>query len=477
MIVSALAVNVGRSGGNRSLCFSLFCRVSLFFVLEVPVGGDGMVLAHEERDVELISFVVGSGVAVYARCGAVGLFEVVGHTKEVCVVGFLGEDGVMKRLEGVYVPPRVSGPGLLRALEGAGRMDIVAGDFNARHPRWGVDDGDVTCYGSGSALARYMDGGGFVMCPVYGATYRDVSVLDLCWSLAGSGLVSHRYVDLAGLDHRAQLMRLECVAPSGLVADNISWKRVDWDLLKERFEGRILRDGGLKWEAVREVVGGLKTAKRHSGMPGWWTPELAAMRADVRRFRNLGRHEDYCLSRKVYRAALGAARNRSIGEIYASTRDPDVFRKIDRLDLRRTLPSMLKDDGSYSTRHGEISDMIVGQLGPCTDPVDATVLDIPGLDGLSESDVTSALASCPKDTSPGFDGITYPFLRWLHKTFEDGFNALVYDALEKDCRDFHVGEVVLIQKAAKPRYDIVKSWRMITLLPTFSKLLERIVLV
>jgi len=34
-----------------------------------------------------------------------------------------------------------------------------------------------------------------------------------------------------------------------------------------------------------------------------------------------------------------------------------------------------------------------------------------------------------------------------------------------------------IQKAAKPRYDIVKSWRMIALLPTFGKLLERIVLV
>jgi len=55
---------VGRSGGNRSLLFSLFCRVSLFFVLEVPVGKDGMVVAYEERDVELLSFVSGSGVAV-----------------------------------------------------------------------------------------------------------------------------------------------------------------------------------------------------------------------------------------------------------------------------------------------------------------------------------------------------------------------------------------------------------------------------
>jgi len=31
-----------------------------------------MVLVHEERDLELLSFVVGSGVGVYARRNAVG---------------------------------------------------------------------------------------------------------------------------------------------------------------------------------------------------------------------------------------------------------------------------------------------------------------------------------------------------------------------------------------------------------------------
>ena len=60
---------------------------------------------------------------------------------------------------------------------------------------------------------------------------------------------------------------------------------------------------------------------------------------------------------------------------------------------------------------------------------------------------------------------------------ESEFDALMADSLRDDHPDFHVGEVVLIQKAGKPRYDIVKSWRMIALLPTFSKLLERIVLV
>ena len=283
-------------------------------------------------------------------------------------------------------------------------------------------------------------------------------------------------MNLAGLDHKAQLMRLDCVAPDGLVGDNISWRRVDWELLKEEFADRIVWNGGLRWEAVREIVGRLKRAKRRSNMFTWWTEELAAM-WDVRQFRNHVRHDDYCLAQKVYRNALSDARNHALQSMYASTGDPDIFRKIDRLDLRRTLPSMLRDDGNYSTRHCDISDMIADQLGPCAVGVGTVAMTLPDFGDLSDSDIVNALASCPKDTSPGFDGITYPFLRCLHRTFPVEFGGLVCSALESDCPDFHVGEVVLIQKAAKSRYDVVKSWRMIALLPPFSKLLERIVLV
>jgi len=54
---------------------------------------------------------------------------------------------------------------------------------------------------------------------------------------------------------------------------------------------------------------------------------------------------------------------------------------------------------------------------------------------------------------------------------------MVRDALRYNHTRFHCGEVVLIQKAAKPRYNVVKSWRMIVLLSVFAKLVERIVLV
>jgi len=45
-----------------------------------------------------------------------------------------------------------------------------------------------------------------------------------------------------------------------------------------------------------------------------------------------------------------------------------------------------------------------------------------------------------------------------------------------DIPDRYSAEVVLILKADKPRYDIVKSWRMIHQLPTVAKVVERNVL-
>ena len=47
---------------------------------------------------------------------------------------------------------------------------------------------------------------------------------------------------------------------------------------------------------------------------------------------------------------------------------------------------------------------------------------------------------------------------------------------EVGCEDWKEAETVLIKKGDKDRYDVVKSWRMIHLLPTLSKVVDRIIL-
>jgi len=179
----------------------------------------------------------------------------------------------------------------------------------------------------------------------------------------------------------------------------------------------------------------------------------------------------------VDRAALTQARNGAIGLRFASSHDPDIFCKIDRLELRRTLPSMMCAHRGYAAGHPGIANMIAEQQGPCDDHPVSVASTLTGFANISALDVSASQFSCSKDTLPGFDAITNPFLWWLQHAFQLDFRKMVADPLINDHLDCHVGKVVLVQKASKPQYDVVKSWRMIALLPTFSKLLERIVLV
>src|SRR5437899_10670390 len=53
---------------------------------------------------------------------------------------------------------------------------------------------------------------------------------------------------------------------------------------------------------------------------------------------------------------------------------------------------------------------------------------------------------------------------------------LLDHGLRNGIPDWHQAAVVMIPKAGKPRYDLVKSWRMIHLLPAAAKVAERIVM-
>ena len=81
------------------------------------------------------------------------------------------------------------------------------------------------------------------------------------------------------------------------------------------------------------------------------------------------------------------------------------------------------------------------------------------------------------NTAPGFDDIGYPFIRFWARTNGDSRGRLIKYSLDHDIADWHVAHTVLIEKADKPRYDMVKSGRMIHRLPTLAKGVERIILI
>jgi len=106
-----------------------------------------------------------------------------------------------------------------------------------------------------------------VCLPICGPTYHDVSVLDFTLCKAGR-VLSHRYVDLAGFDHQAQLLRFACGTPPGIVGGRISWRRVDWDVLAGKMEDRMAANGRMEWDDMLGVVGGIGRARRTKRLQG-----------------------------------------------------------------------------------------------------------------------------------------------------------------------------------------------------------------
>jgi len=72
--------------------------------------------------------------------------------------------------------------------------------------------------------------------------------------------------------------------------------------------------------------------------------------------------------------------------------------------------------------------------------------------------------------------MSYPFVRFWQRKARDSLVSCVRHAIRYGNEDWHQGDVVLIRKADKPRYDVVKGWRIIHLLPVLAKVSERMVL-
>ena len=166
------------------------------------------------------------------------------------------------------------------------------------------------------------------------------------------------------------------------------------------------------------------------------------------------------------------SRQEFIKETIEKAGDPEIFRPGRQLESRWTLPSMRDSDDRLVCRHSDISDLIAAQLGPGDERLwhpSAIVMD-------PASELESAIRRSPTNTGPGLDDIGYPFLRYWWKEKPECLKRLIDYGLTNDIPDWHSTEVVLIPKADKPGYDIVKSWRMIHLLPTIAKGVERIIL-
>ena len=298
--------------------------------------------------------------------------------------------------------------------------------------------------------------------PVYG--YRNMYT---CYTYDGK----------AGLEHVAIIARLEVDEPVDLVRRWPDWRNIPASNCDDILEHVDSGGDEAMWSRLRSGVDALPRSGRSVGRCPFWNPDLQRIWSDLNRMRRIKRRlptvsDDYNVVRRVYRAMLLRSRHDFIRDTIEKAEDPSIFKLARQLESRRTLPSMRDSEGRLVCRHADISDLIAAQLRPGNDqPWHPSTVEMD-----SACELESAIKRSPTNTGPGLDDIGYPFIRYWWKEKPDCLKWLIGYGLTNDIPDWHSAEIVLIPKEDKLRYDIVKSWRMIHLLPTIAKVVERIVL-
>jgi len=467
MLYNALAINVGGSIHNRSVVMDVFSFVHVLFILDPPIGSGRV--CQESGGFVLFMFEEGCDVEVYVRYECLGWFVPgrIGGSSACVVYRENGEDVV---IGGVYVRPKMLKAVWDEEMIGLRDADIVIGDFNARHGDWDGDGWNL----KGDWTFEYFRRQGMTVCRPGGPTFRGVSTIDLC--ATRHPIISVQYTGKCGLEHDAILLKLSCDAPDNINRRRPAWKKVDQPKLWEDIRGLSdLQDNEL-WPGIRKIVDGLPRSRHAHRSCSFWNDEMERLRRDVRRARKGCQDSDgrerYNLVRRVYRAMLIRRRAEHIGDMLARAREPEVFRLMNRLEPNRTIPDMVDRHGNMVRDHSGIADLVAEQLHPepsgswSTQPIDLEPV----------RDLGRILDEGPRDTTPGVCDIGYPLIRRWYKEDSGTLLRLINHGLRHDIEDWHTAEVVLIAKADKPTYNVVKSWRMIHLLPTLAKTAERVIL-
>ena len=473
MKVTTCTINVGNGEGNRNVVMDLLWFVDLFFILDCPTNAKGDYVEHENWNYELISSVRGGDIEIYARKGMTGWFMIETHEISSVIVRYEEpETRQIRKIGGIYVRPLREVEWFEEELEKLNGCDIIIGDLNARHTMWGEDSGDTTINAYGRRLSKWIERNNYKVAKNEEKTFRQQSTIDITIFKTNITPPKRGTTDRCGLEHLGQIVRIYAEEPKNAKPANINWKKVDWEktgnLLKEI---DTEKDGG--WDDLKNIIGRMPKIREGKVKSKWWTKEMESMSKDLKNMRRSG-NMMWKTARKVLRNTIISKRFEGMREDLEKMKDVDIFKAIKQLEGRRAIPPMIKEDGTREYDHDKISDMIAEQLSPSerTDTSDKTVIDI---DATSE-EIEYGVNTSPRNTANGIDGMSYPFIRFWKKVDGRKFEEAMRKLVKIGCDDWKKAETVLIRKGDKETYEVVKSWRMIHLLPVLSKVVDRIIL-
>ena len=214
----------------------------------------------------------------------------------------------------------------------------------------------------------------------------------------------------------------------------------------------------------------------------WWSKLLSSLRREHhRRTRAHKKHpspstaSEMRAAKTAYFKEVGKAKNKHWGDFLRSTNHQTVW-KARRIAAGRAPGRFPSLPGADSPE--EVRDALIDHFFPAQAPTHCNTLcpvfkDVPPV---TSDEVTRVLSRSSPSSAPGPDTIPYAVWKEIHSEILSLLPALLSPLVERGYHpvSLRAAEGVVLDKPDKASYDTPASYRVIVLLETLSKILERL---
>jgi len=215
----------------------------------------------------------------------------------------------------------------------------------------------------------------------------------------------------------------------------------------------------------------------------WWSPRLSSLRREYHKFARISRLDPSPLnwsnvksSRKTYFKAIVSAKKAHCSE-FLSLATPHSLWTAKRFAFGRPAQRFLDLPGASDPT--EVAETLLDHFFPHKPPPPPLFRLAPYEDytPLTSEEISRVLSKSSNTSAPGPDHIPYSVWKSVHRIKPSLLPSLLDPLL---AHGFHPPSLkkalgIVLDKLGKPSYDSPSSFRVIVLLRTLSKILERVV--
>jgi len=275
------------------------------------------------------------------------------------------------------------------------------------------------------------------------------------------------------------------------------WADTDWETLDPLIKGFKVPAATScptppkldEWmsESLNRLVALLKehtpvSRPSHHSKP-WWTPHLTVLRREYHKAARAAQKHDSPHMREVagtskagYFKAIKAAKNKHWSS-FLLTATPQNLWTAKRFAYARAQPRFPSLPGAETTL--QMNKVLLEYFFPPKEPFSPPPRLRPhnSVPALSTEEIAAAFSNCSRTSAPGPDGIPYSTWKQVNKTNP---SILLQILALLILLGYHPASLkrsngVVLDKPRKPSYESPSSFRIIVLIRTFSKMLQRII--